>query len=117
MVAISKYCIIWTSFTFKKTALRATQETKPSIFSRGSDRSWSPRFCDLTPCDFLLCGHVKGKVYAIRPMSVRDLKVVVREAIEDIQQPICDLAREKPFPLNIKITSLIGKPHETETLL
>lgn len=64
------------------------------VISRRGDHNWPPRSCDLTPCDFFLWGHVKEKVYANSPASIQDLKDGIREAIEDIGQPLCDLVME-----------------------
>ena len=35
---------------------------------------WPPRSPDLTPCDFLLWGHLKNKVFENLPHDIRDLR-------------------------------------------
>ena len=81
-------------FICNKTALRATQVAKPSVFcvkspgrviSRSGDYHWPPRSCDLTRLDFFLWGYVKYKVYADAPQSVQELKEKIRAVIDEIE--------------------------------
>jgi hypothetical protein len=40
-----------------------------------------PRYPDLTPMDFFLCGHIKDKVYSRSPWIIVDMKATfVRES-------------------------------------
>ena len=64
------------------------------VISRKGDHNWPPRSCDLTPCDFMLWGNVKDKVYANSPASIQNLNDRIREAIEDIGQTLCYLVIE-----------------------
>ena len=78
---------------FNKTALRATQATKPLIYYgkkvSGSGYlsmiyrwiSYATKSSDFTPCDFLLWGHVNDKIFANCLVSIEDLKVEIRKAI------------------------------------
>ena len=85
---------MWTMFICKKTALRATQVAKPSVFCvksfqaeyfSTSDYNWPPRTCDLTPLDFFHSGYVKNKAYAEAPQSIQELKEKIRAVIEEIE--------------------------------
>ena len=46
--------------------------------------AWPPRSPDATPCDFFLRGYVKDQVYVLLPVSIPELKVRIRTAIEAI---------------------------------
>ena len=45
------------------------------IIALGHDMEWPPLSPDLTPCDHLLWGHLKNKVYATPPINV-DIYIV-----------------------------------------
>lgn len=62
------------------------------VISRKVDHNWPPISCDLTPSDFFLHGHVKQKVYANNPDSSQDNKNVTHVVMEDIRQPLYNLA-------------------------
>ena len=83
-----------TCHTSNETIALLREKFPDRVISRRSDQNWPPRSCDLIPCDFFLWGHVKDKVYANSPASIQDLKDRIREAIEDIGQPLCDLVME-----------------------
>ena len=83
-----------TCHTSNETIALLREKFPDRVISRRGDHNWPPRSCDLTPCDFFLWGHVKDKVYANSPASIQDLKDRIREAIEDIGQPLCDLVME-----------------------
>lgn len=48
----------------------------------------------LTPSDFVLLDHVTDNVPVNKAMSIQDLKCGICEAIEGIQQLLCDLVME-----------------------
>jgi hypothetical protein len=45
---------------------------------------WPPRSPDLTPCDYILWGYVKQKLYLTRPLTADDLRDRIREAFASI---------------------------------
>ena len=52
---------------------------------------WPPRSPDLTPCDFFLCGFVKGLVYVpLLPKDVDELKARTTEAVATIDNAILE---------------------------
>ena len=51
---------------------------------RGGPVEWPPRSPDLTPCDFFLWGHIKGKVYNTPVTSLEDLKTRIRRECRQI---------------------------------
>ena len=83
-----------TCHTSNDTIALLREKFRDRVISRIGDHNWPPRSYDLTPCDFFLWGHVKDKVYANSPASIQDLKYRIREAIEDLGQPLCDLVME-----------------------
>ena len=54
------------------------------------DVNWPPRSCDLTPLDFFLSGHVKGKVYADNPQTIPQLKDNIERVIGEIDPSLCE---------------------------
>ena len=55
------------------------------IISRRADAVGRPRSFDLTPLNYCLCGAVKDKWYADKPVTIDALKDNIREAIGEIQ--------------------------------
>jgi len=56
------------------------------VVSRFGDVPWLPRSPDLSACDFFLWGYFKSKVYVLKPRTVDDLKVPIREEIAIVPQ-------------------------------
>ena len=54
------------------------------IISHHSDIPWPAWSPDLVPCDFFLCGYLKGEVYKHRPRNLLELKMAIREEIQQI---------------------------------
>lgn len=61
---------------------------------RGGPVSWPPRSPDITPLDYFLWGHVKGKVYQEPPTTRDDMKRRIREAFASITPQIMASVRE-----------------------
>ena len=72
-----------TCHTSNETIALLREKFPDRVISRRGDHNWPPR-----SCDFFLSGHVKDKVYANSPASIQDIKDRIREAIEDIGQPL-----------------------------
>ncbi|XP_034250323.1 uncharacterized protein LOC117650829 [Thrips palmi] len=51
---------------------------------RGGPVAWPPRSPDLTPLDFVLWGHVKGRVYETRLGTVEELRDRIENAFRGI---------------------------------
>ena len=51
------------------------------MISRGT---WPPRSPDLTPPDFYLWGHLKGRVYRNNPLTIEDLKTAILNDVREI---------------------------------
>ncbi|GFX38710.1 transposase [Trichonephila clavipes] len=47
--------------------------------------NWPPRFCDLTPLDYFLCGYVKSLVYADKPQMLDHLEDNIHCVTADIR--------------------------------
>jgi len=45
---------------------------------------WTPRSSDLTPPDYFLWGHLKGRVYQNKPRSIDALKANITEEIQAV---------------------------------
>jgi len=54
------------------------------VISLRGDIGWPPRSQDLTPCDFLLWGYLKAKVYEQRPVTLEPLKEAIRQEVAAI---------------------------------
>ena len=59
------------------------------VISHNCDQNWPPRSCDLTPCDFLLWGFVKSRVYANKPQTIPELKAEIRRVIGETEPQLC----------------------------
>ena len=59
------------------------------IILRNGPVEWPPRSCDLTPLDFLLCGHIKSLVYANKPSTLDGLKDNIQLEIANVPIEIC----------------------------
>ena len=59
------------------------------VISRNGDQNWLPRSCDLTPCDFLLWGFMKSRVYANKPQPIPELKVEIRRVNGETVPQLC----------------------------
>ena len=56
--------------------------------------AWPPRSPDATPCDFFPWGYVKDQVYVPPlPVSIPELKVRIRTAIETITADMLQTVR------------------------
>ena len=44
------------------------------VIACDDENDWPARSPDLTPCDFLLCGYLKGKIFTSPPPSITVLK-------------------------------------------
>lgn len=53
---------------------------------------WPARSPDLTPMDFFFWGHLKDRVYKVKPVSVEDLKTSIRDEIFEITPEMLDNA-------------------------
>jgi len=51
------------------------------VISLRGDIGWPARSPDLTPCDFLLSGYLKAKVYEQRPVTLEALKEAIRQEV------------------------------------
>ena len=56
------------------------------VVSLFGDVPWPPRTPDLSTCDFFLRGYLKSKAYVLKPRTVDDLKVSIREEIATVPQ-------------------------------
>ena len=54
------------------------------LILRRGDITWPPRSPDLSPADFGLWGHLKSKVYANNPTTLRQLKMNIQQEMEAI---------------------------------
>jgi hypothetical protein len=54
-----------------------------NIISKGV---WPPRSPDLTSPDFLLCSYLKDTVYRSNPRDLKQLKVNITRAIEEVNE-------------------------------
>ena len=68
------------------------------VISRNRPVGWPPRWCDLTPLDYLLSGYVKSMVYANKPATIDELhtnieclKIVVKNWVQRLD--FCKRAR------------------------
>ena len=52
------------------------------IISHRGDISWPAQSPDLTPCDFFLWGYLKGEVYKHGPRNLVELRMAIREEIQ-----------------------------------
>ncbi|CAH1372853.1 unnamed protein product, partial [Tenebrio molitor] len=52
-----------TAHTTRATIDFLTEIYDNRIISRNTPNNWSPRSCDLTPCDFFLWPHIKNSIY------------------------------------------------------
>ena len=50
---------------------------------------WSPRSCDLTPCDFFLWGFLKDKVYKRNPQTLPQLQAAIQEEVRAVSPEVC----------------------------
>ena len=44
------------------------------VVSRGGGIPWPARYPDLSVCDYFLCGHLKSKMYLMKPSDIDELK-------------------------------------------
>ncbi|GFV59684.1 uncharacterized protein TNCV_1907551 [Trichonephila clavipes] len=58
------------------------------IVSRRWRYPWPPRFPDLTPADFWLCGYLKPRVYLTGPSSLSELKDAIRREVSSIHPDV-----------------------------
>ncbi|GBO41730.1 hypothetical protein AVEN_215467-1 [Araneus ventricosus] len=71
-------------------SLRIRFQTLSSTYiPESSNRvSWfrrvAPRSADVTPLDFLFCGHIKGQVYANPPPTLQDLRRRITDACASV---------------------------------
>ena len=56
------------------------------LISRRGEITWPPRSPDLSPTDFFLWVHLKSKVYANNPTTMRQLKLNVQQEMEAISK-------------------------------
>ena len=78
---------------FGKTVRDWLDETFPDRWmGRRGPIEWPPRSPDLTPCDFFLWGFLKSQVYAGKPSTIAELKTLIEEAINNIEQDVIDRA-------------------------
>ena len=54
------------------------------IISHHSNIPWPARSPDLAPCDFFLWGYLKGEIYKHCPCNLVELKMAIREEIQQI---------------------------------
>ena len=54
------------------------------LASHRGDIPWPARSPDLGPCDFFAWGYLKGEVYRHRPRNLVELKMAIREEIQQI---------------------------------
>ena len=52
-----------------------------------SQEARPPRSPDLTPPDFYLWGHLKGRVYRNNPLTIEDLKTVICDDVRELNNP------------------------------
>lgn len=72
---------------------RSVREYLDEVFpnrwiGRGGTIAWPARSPDLTPIDFFLWGYVKEKVYKVKPTTVVDMQMRIRQAFRDITPEI-----------------------------
>ena len=73
---------IWTKFIYNKTALRATQVAKSSVFWV---KSFQAEWFLETAIAIGRRDHLKDKVYADVPQSIQELKEKIRAVIDNIE--------------------------------
>jgi len=54
------------------------------VISLRCDITWQARSPDFTPCDFILWGYLKAKVYEQRPVTLEPLKEAIRQEVAAI---------------------------------
>jgi len=64
------------------------------VISRRGDINLPPRSPDLSPMDFFLWGYLKSKVFNSNPLSLAELKELIREEIQKISQNTCKAVNE-----------------------
>jgi len=55
---------------------------------RFGDVPWSPKSPELSSCDFLLCGYLKGRAYTHKPRNLNELKDAIRQELLTIDQQL-----------------------------
>ena len=68
----------------------------------------APRYPDLTPCDYFLCGYLKTKVFETMPRTIADLKQRIQDEVAAI--PV-EMLRE----IMNSFTSRLGRNAGVET--
>ncbi|GFU81665.1 DUF4817 domain-containing protein [Trichonephila clavipes] len=68
----------------KTFLIQTFTRTFPRIVSRRCRYPWPPRSPDLTPADFWLWGYLKSRVYLSGPLSLLELKDVIRREVSSI---------------------------------
>ena len=57
---------------------------------------WPPRSPDLTPCDYLLWGHLKSIAYKYEYRTIDDMKRKIKQACDEhLSTDVCERAVEK----------------------
>ena len=56
------------------------------VISLRTQTDWAPRFPDLTPLDFFLCGFIKEQVSKANPRCLESLKAEIRRGIRRVNQ-------------------------------
>lgn len=60
---------------------------------RGGPVAWPPRSPDITPLDFYLWGYVKERVYLEVPTTAENMKIRIRDAIQQIPQNVMETVK------------------------
>jgi len=83
------------------------------LIFRFGDVPWSPRFPDLSKCDFFLSGYLKTRVYAHKPRRLNDLKGAIRQEIRPIDRQLLDRVIDD-FEKKLEICILEDGRHLTD---
>ena len=86
----TRWCHVIKMVHSSKRSLRILCDMFPGhlVYPRG-DIGWPPHSPDLTPCDFLLWGHIKSRVYQHRLANL-ELKAAITHEINAIPQDMVE---------------------------
>ena len=83
-----------TAHTSKKS-MEVLREMFPQrLISQRGDVEWPARSNDLAPCDFLLWGYLKAKVYSHQPKTTEEIKTAIRSKIAEIPPQVTSRAMQ-----------------------
>jgi hypothetical protein len=72
---------------------------------------WPPRSTDLTPCDFILWGYVKGNIFVPPvPVTLGDLKQLITTATARVDEDMLTRVRQE-FDYSVDICRVTKGAH------